>query len=103
MADNKPKSKDEKREDVAPQTNNASLAEGANRDLQDRRGNVFGDNTSSSGAANNPGQHGRDGGEVNGEPNNPAPTEEVISGDRADDMQTSDKEMVKEEAPIKKL
>ena len=48
--------------------------EGANRHLDDvTGGHVFGDNTSSTGGANNPGQHGRDGGEINGEDNNPSP------------------------------
>src|SRR6188768_35777 len=48
--------------------------EGANQHLHDvTSGHVFGDNTSSSGGANNPGQHGRDGGTVNGEDNNPSP------------------------------
>lgn len=48
--------------------------EGANQHLHDvTQGHVFGDNTSSSGGANNPGQHGRDGGTVNGEDNNPVP------------------------------
>lgn len=78
-----PKTTDSKRNaEVTPEQN----VEGANRHLQDTRsGTVFGDNTSSTGGANNPGQHGRDGGEINGATNNPAPSEEVISGDRADD------------------
>lgn len=48
--------------------------EGANQHLHDvTAGHVFGDTTSSSGGANNPGQHGRDGGEVDGEDSNPSP------------------------------
>jgi hypothetical protein len=48
--------------------------EGANQHLHDvTEGHVFGDNTSSTGGANNPGQHGRDGGDINGEDNNPSP------------------------------
>lgn len=89
MADNKPstggpKTADSKRDEkVAPAQN----VEGANQDLQERRSTVFGDNTSSTGGANNPGQHGRDGGEIDGTPNNPAPAKEVIEGERADDQQ----------------
>ena len=49
---------------------------GADQHLSDvTSGHVFGDNTSSSGGANNPGQHGRDGGTINGEENNPVPTD----------------------------
>jgi hypothetical protein len=77
-----PKSKDTKPKEVPDEPH---MTEGANRHLQDTRLNVFGDNTSSSGAQNVPGQHGRDGGETNGVSNNPAPSEDVISGDRADD------------------
>lgn len=62
-----------------------AMVEGANRHLQDTRLNVFGDNTSSSSAANTPGQHGRDGGEINETSNNPAPSDDVIGGERADD------------------
>lgn len=86
MADEKkapgPKTEDTKRqEEVTPAQN----VEGANRDLQDRRMNTFGDNTSSTGGANTPGQHGRDGGEINGTDNNPAPSADVVEGPRADD------------------
>lgn len=70
-----PKSTDTKREEEVTSTQNVA---GANRDLEDRRQHLFGDNTSSSGGANNPGQHGRDGGEIAGVDNNPAPSEEAI-------------------------
>lgn len=87
VTDNKstgPKSSDSKREGDVP---DAKAVAGANQDLQDRRSSVFGDNTSSTGGANNPGQHGRDGGEINGQTNNPKPDENTISGEAADDMQ----------------
>lgn len=84
-----PKTEDSKREG---EVENTRLTEGANKDLQDRRLHTFGDNTSSTGGANNPGQHGRDGGEINGETNNPAPSEDVISGERADDTNTEGSE-----------
>jgi hypothetical protein len=77
-----PKTKDSTRE---KEPADPSMVEGANRDLQDRRGTTFGDNTSSSSAANTPGQHGRDGGEINGTDNNPAPSDDVVKGERADD------------------
>jgi hypothetical protein len=87
MADEKktfpgPKTKDTTREEAPTDPH---MTEGANRHLQDTRMNVFGDNTSSTADANTPGQHGRDGGEINELSNNPAPSEDVISGDRADD------------------
>lgn len=85
VTDNKgpgPKTSDSKRNVDVP---DAKMVEGANRDLQDRRMNKFGDTTSSTGGANTPGQHGRDGGEINGQDANPAPSEDVISGPRADD------------------
>lgn len=104
MADRKPKTEDENRDELkkddAPQT----MVEGANRQYQDETGGkVFGDLTSSSGSQNNPGQHGRDGGTVDGVDANPAPSEDVISGDRADDSQTDDREMRKESTEMKKL
>lgn len=79
-----PKSEDTKRTD---NISDAKLQAGADQALQESRGNVFGDNTSSSGGANNPGQHGRDGGEINGTTNNPKPSEAAISGEKADDNQ----------------
>lgn len=79
-----PKTEDSKRAEKDNPTP-AQNVEGANRDLQDRRMNTFGDHTSSSSAANNPGQHGRDGGEINQVSNNPAPSEDVVEGERADD------------------
>jgi hypothetical protein len=87
MADNKPstggpKTTDSKRDAEVTPTQNV---EGANQNLQDMRSNTFGDNTSSTGGANNPGQHGRDGGEIDGTDNNPAPSKDVIEGERADD------------------
>lgn len=93
MADKKvagPKTEDSKRDE---EVTSAQNTEGANRHLEDVRLNVFGDNTSSTGGANNPGQHGRDGGEIDGVDNNPAPSEDVVSGERADDMNTGDKEL----------
>jgi hypothetical protein len=87
VTDNKnagPKTSDSKREG---EVENAQAVGGANQDLQDRRSSVFGDNTSSTGGANNPGQHGRDGGEINGQTNNPAPDENTVKGEAADDMQ----------------
>ena len=104
MADTKgpaggPKSKDSTRDkDVGPAQN----VEGANQHLQDTRRNVFGDNTSSTGGANNPGQHGRDGGEINQTTNNPAPSEDVISGERADDTNTEGGEL-SDGSEVKKL
>lgn len=88
-----------------------ALTEAANRDLQDRRLNSFGDKTSSSGEQNVAGQHGRDGGEINQQTNNPAPSEDVISGERADDMNTTGGELQhphlpnegEDEGEIKKL
>jgi len=85
-----PKSKDSKRVDspsveerevvtrqMDPEAEQQCTAEGiagANQHLHDvTEGHVFGDTTSSSGGANNPGQHGRDGGAINGEDNNPTP------------------------------
>jgi len=85
-----PKSKDDKRVDspsveerevvtrqMDPEAEQQCTAEGvagANQHLEDvTSGHVFGDTTSSSGGANNPGQHGRDGGAINGEDNNPTP------------------------------
>lgn len=81
------------------------MTEAANRDLQDRRAGLVGDNTSSSGEQNNAGQHGRDGGEINEQTNNPSPSEDVISGERANDMQKEGTELHKEgeEKEIKKL
>lgn len=77
-----PKSADSKRtsEPAAP-----DMQAAADQYLQDTRGNVFGDNTSSTGGANNAGQHGRDGGEINGTDNNPAPSKDAVSGEAADD------------------
>ena len=100
VEDNKtfgPKSKDSKRvtdaeavqqEEMSPEERaarsgeevnaNASSEqiEGADQYLSDvTGGKQHGDNTSSSGGANNPGQHGRDGGTINGEENNPVPTD----------------------------
>lgn len=69
-----------------------AAVEGANRDLEARRQSQHGDLTSSTGGANNPGQHGRDGGEINGQTNNPAPSEDVVSGERANDSQTEGSE-----------
>jgi hypothetical protein len=77
-----PKTTDTKR---TTEPSSPAMTEAANRDLQDRRMNTFGDNTSSTGGANTPGQHGRDGGEINETSNNPAPADEVVSGERADD------------------
>jgi len=89
--------------------------EGANQYLSDvTQGHVFGDNTSSTGGANNPGQHGRDGGEVNGEDNNPSPeppevvspTEEGSAGDESGtvtDLDLGKENENKEKAEIKKL
>lgn len=92
MADNKPstggpKTSDSKRDqNVTPERNQA----GADLHTEEARGRVFGDNTSSTGGANNPGQHGRDGGEIGSvvEPenremlsNNPAPSEAVVENE----------------------
>lgn len=76
------KTADSKRE---TEPSSPQMTEGANQDLQNRRLNQFGDITSSTGGANNPGQHGRDGGEINETFNNPAPSEDVVEGPRADD------------------
>lgn len=73
-----PKSEDSKRTD---EVTDANLTAAADQDLSDRRGNVFGDITSSTGGANNAGQHGRDGGEINGQTNNPAPSEAAVNGE----------------------
>lgn len=81
MGDSKPtplsgvKNVDSKRDE---EVSNAKLVAGANQDLEDSRGKTSGDTTSSSSGANNPGQHGRDGGEINGVSNNPAPSEAAI-------------------------
>jgi hypothetical protein len=82
MAEQKPKAKDDERKDEVTEQQNQG---GADRHLQDTRSGVFGDNTSSSAGANNPGQHGRDGGEIGGVSNNPAPSDEAVSGEAADD------------------
>jgi hypothetical protein len=53
--------------------------EGADADFQNRTsGHVFGDTTSSNGQQNMPGQHGRDGGVVDGRDANPAPSDAAI-------------------------
>jgi hypothetical protein len=94
MADEKkgpgPKTEDTRRdEDVSAQQNTA----GANAAVEDMRGRVFGDNTSSTGGANNPGQHGRDGGEINTaaagsvSTNNPAPDEAVAENEAGAETQ----------------
>jgi len=74
-------------EEVNAMCTDASI-EGANQHLHDvTQGHVFGDTTSSTGGANNPGQHGRDGGEVNGEDSNPAPEPpEVPEGEPAPEV-----------------
>jgi len=84
---------------------------GADQHLSDvTSGHVFGDNTSSSGGANNPGQHGRDGGTINGEENNPVPTDptpeeapppEGAAGDESGTV--TDLDLGKEKPEIKKL
>ncbi len=90
MGDKKPtplsgvKSEDSKREG---EIDDAKLAAAADQNLQDARGTTFGDTTSSSQGANNPGQHGRDGGETNGQTNNPKPTDAAVKGEEADDNQ----------------
>lgn len=88
MADNKnaktlgskdgpgPKSED----DVAVAPSTAQEQAGADQHLEQMRSNTFGDNTSSSGGANSPGLHGRDGGVSQGTSNNPAPSEEAVKG-----------------------
>lgn len=95
-----PKSEDSKREgNPTP----VAHTEGANRNYQDAALGRVGDTTSSTGGANNPGQHGRDGGEINEVSNNPPPSEEVITGERADDTKKDDKELKNEAKEIKKL
>lgn len=90
-----PKTQDTKRnEDV----DSPELTAGADKHLSDVRNNLFGDNTSSSGGANTPGQQGRDGGEINETTNNPAPSDEAIKGESevADaEEKTGDKELKK--------
>lgn len=76
-----PKTEDSKRGE--PPVTPAENVEGANQYLSDTRQSVVGDNTSSTGGANNPGQHGRDGGEIDGVSNNPAPDAEAIAGEPA--------------------
>lgn len=51
---------------------------GADENLNQRKGKVWGDNTSSSGENNQIGQHGRDGGTVDGLASNPAPSEKAL-------------------------
>lgn len=86
MGDSKPtplsgvKNKDSTRDDEVA---DAKLVAGADQDLEDSRGKTMGDTTSSSAGANNPGQHGRDGGEIGGQSNNPAPSEAAIDPGKA--------------------
>lgn len=98
-----PKSEDSKREG---EVENAAAVEGANRDLEARRQSQHGDLTSSTGGANNPGQHGRDGGEINGQSNNPAPSEGAVDPSiaaEAAEKAAEDAENEGKDAPIKKL
>lgn len=101
--DKGPKSEDSKREgDIA----NAANVAGADRDLEARRQSQHGDLTSSTGGANNPGQHGRDGGEINGQSNNPAPSEGAVDPSiaaEAAEKAAEDAEADDKDAPIKKL
>lgn len=77
MADNSPtKVAKEGRSDKPEEKANVNEVANADLELEQRRmGNLHGDNTSSSGGANNPGMHGRDGGEAGGTTNNPAPSD----------------------------
>jgi len=85
--------------------------EGANQHLHDvTSGHVFGDNTSSTGGANNPGQHGRDGGDINGEDNNPSPEDPtpeeeipVEDGAAGDESGTPTDLGIKKDPELKKL
>ncbi len=85
-----PKTEDSKRDGKVTDTTNQG---GADRALADARSNQFGDITSSSSAANNPGQHGRDGGTVNGTDNNPAPSDAAINGETAESQDAEQGEM----------
>lgn len=95
-----PKSEDTKRDKDVTDTQNQA---GADLHLQQSRGTVFGDTTSSQGGANNPGQHGRDGGEINGTTNNPAPSENAISGEAADDNEQEKDGVTQQATTLKKL
>jgi hypothetical protein len=65
------------------------MQEAADQSLLQSRGTVWGDLTSSNGNQNVDGLHGRDGGVTgsvdSGKPHNPAPSENAISGEKADD------------------
>lgn len=102
MAEQKPKTKDTARKEEDNPTPEANQA-GADQHLSDVRQSVVGDLTSSSAEANNPGQHGRDGGEINGVSNNPAPSEAAIEGtdETAASETTADEGEKKDE--VKKL
>jgi hypothetical protein len=77
-----PKTEDSKREGKRGPAVTPAAQEGANRDYEDRvAGKLHGDVTSSTGGANNPGQHGRDGGGINQGNNNPPPDEYTTNPD----------------------
>lgn len=80
--------------------------EGATQAYEDCvEGHVFGDNTSSTPGNNNPGQHGRDGGETNGEDNNPSPElpEPEAPPEGSNDPQINPTRGKKEEEEIRRL
>lgn len=112
MADEKDAGKASDKRTTGPKTEDSSregevsdprLVAGADQNLADSRTSQFGDHTSSTGGANNPGQHGRDGGEINGVTNNPAPSEAAVAGETAP---TAEETAAEEEAApdtVKKL
>jgi len=95
------------------ETASSEGAQGANQYLEDvTGGKQHGDNTSSSGGANNPGQHGRDGGTINGEDNNPVPDDPTPEapppegdeeGSAGDEAGTQTDLGIKKDPEIKKL
>lgn len=95
MGDKKPtplsgvKSEDSSRDG---KVDDVKLVAAADQNLNDSRGTTFGDTTSSSSGANNPGQHGRDGGEVNGQTNNPAPSDAAVAPEAVEADEEDNKE-----------
>lgn len=88
-------------EDTEPQTD-VAVQPAADLSLEQARGKVFGDLTSSTGDKNNRGLHGRDGGVSAEGPHNPAPSEEAInSNDGATGGDTNMADEVREEAEDK--
>lgn len=81
-------------EDTEPQRD-AAVQGNADLALEQARGKVFGDLTSSNGDVNSRGLHGRDGGIVADGPSNPAPSDQAIA---AEAEQTADDTNMAEEA-----